>query len=68
MADFVANSFYRNIEKKNQESKTTVGMLKSFLCNGDVFDFSESRDIKLLLWLLKVYKKVDYYEKSTYNI
>ena len=49
LADFVANSFYRNIEKKNQESKYTVRMLKSYLCNGDVFDFSESHDIKLLL-------------------
>ena len=39
-------------------------MLKSFLCNGDVFDFSESRDIKLLLWLLKVYASVKFYSEN----
>lgn len=49
LADFVANTFYRNIEKKNQESKETVKMLSHILCNGDIFDFSESHDIRLNL-------------------
>lgn len=42
LADFVANTFYRNIEKKNQESRETVGMWMHTLCNEDIFDFSES--------------------------
>ena len=41
--------FYRNIEKKNQESKETVRMWMHTLCNGDVFDFSDSHDISLNL-------------------
>ena len=49
LADFVANTFYRNIEKNNQESKETVGMWIHTLCNGDVFDFSDSHDISLNL-------------------
>lgn len=49
LADFVANTFYRNIEKKNQESRETVGMWMHTLCNGDIFDFSESHDIRLNL-------------------
>ena len=49
LADFVANTFYRNIEKKNQESKETVRMWMHTLCNGDVFDFSDSHDISLNL-------------------
>ena len=49
LADFVANTFYRNIEKKNQESKETVGMWLHTLCNGDIFDFSDSHDISLNL-------------------
>lgn len=49
LSDFVANTFYRNIEKKNKESKETVGMWMHTLCNGDVFDFSESHDITLNL-------------------
>lgn len=47
LSDFLANTFYRNIEKKNQESKETVRMWMNILCNGDVFDFSESHDISL---------------------
>ena len=49
LADFIANTFYRNIEKKNQESRETVGMWMHTLCSGDIFDFSESRDIRLNL-------------------
>ena len=49
LSDFVANTFYRNIEKKNQESRETVGMWLHTLCNGDVFDFSDSHDIALNL-------------------
>lgn len=49
LSDFVANSFYRNIEKRNQESKETIGMWLNTLCNRDIFDFSESRDIALNL-------------------
>ena len=49
LADFVANTFYRNIEKKNKESKETVSMWLHTLCNGDVFDFSDSHDISLNL-------------------
>ncbi len=44
LSDFVANTFYRNIEKKNQESKENVRMLLTTLCNRD---FSESHDILL---------------------
>ncbi len=46
---FVANSFYRNIEKKNMESRENVNMWIPMLCNGDIFDFSESHDIALNL-------------------
>ena len=49
LADFVANSFYRNIEKKNMESRENVSMWLPMLCNGDIFDFSESHDIALNL-------------------
>lgn len=49
LADFVANTFYRNIEKKNQESMETVRIWKHILCNKDIFDFSESHDIELYL-------------------
>jgi hypothetical protein len=49
LADFVANSFYRNIEKKNMESRENVNMWIPMLCNGDIFDFSESHDIVLNL-------------------
>lgn len=49
LADFVANTFYRNIEKKDRDSKDTVSMWLPTLCNGDVFDFSKAHDIKLLL-------------------
>lgn len=49
LADFLANTFYRNIEKKNQESRDAVKMWLNVLCNGDVFDFSEAHDIKLNL-------------------
>ena len=37
------------IEKKNKESKETVSMWLHTLCNGDVFDFSDSHDISLNL-------------------
>lgn len=49
LADFVANTFYRNIEKKNMESQENVSMWLPMLCNGDIFDFSESHDIALNL-------------------
>ena len=49
LSDFVANSFYSNIAKRNQESKETIGMWLNTLCNRDIFDFSESRDIALNL-------------------
>ena len=49
LADFVANSFYRNIEKKNLESRENVAMLKPYLCNKDIFDFSDNKDIELYL-------------------
>lgn len=39
LADFIANTFYRNIEKKNKESIDTVGMWKPILCYGKVYDF-----------------------------
>ena len=47
LADYVANTFYRNIEKKIKESRETVKMWKPFLCHGDIFDFSEKHDIEL---------------------
>ena len=49
LADYLANTFYRNIEKKNKESRNTVKMWLPFLCNGDIFDFSESHDIAINL-------------------
>ena len=49
LADFLANTFYRNIQKNNEESKKTVGMWLDRLCNKDIFDFSEEQDIKLNL-------------------
>lgn len=49
LADFIANTFYRNIEKKNRESRDTVNILLPMLCNGDTFDFSEGHDIALNL-------------------
>jgi len=49
LADFIANTFYRNIEKKDRDSKETVSMWLPTLCNGDIFDFSMARDINLLL-------------------
>lgn len=47
LSDYLANTFYRNIEKKNRESRETVNMWLPFLCNGDIFDFSETHDISL---------------------
>ena len=49
LADFIANSFYRNIAKKNNESKPNINMMMPFLCNRDIFDFSESHDINVHL-------------------
>lgn len=49
LADFIANTFYRNIEKNNDESKGNVSMWLPTLCNNDVFDFSKSHDIQLNL-------------------
>ena len=49
LADYIANTFYRNIEKKIKESRTTVNMWLPFICNGDIFDFSKSHDIALNL-------------------
>ena len=49
LADFIANTFYRNIEKKINESRETVGLWLPTLCNGDIFDFSEGHDIALNL-------------------
>jgi hypothetical protein len=49
LADFLANSFYRNIEKHNQESKENIKMWKSVMCNQDIFDFSDAHDISLHL-------------------
>ena len=48
-SDFIANTFYRNIEKKNAESRMNVKLWLPALCNGDIFDFSESHDIALNL-------------------
>ena len=47
LADFVANSFYRNIEKNDRDSAESVKMWINSLCGDDVFDFSEAHDIKL---------------------
>ena len=49
LADFIANTFYRNIEKKIKESRETVGLWLPMLCNSDIFDFSEGHDIALNL-------------------
>lgn len=49
LADFIANTFYRNIEKRNRESIENVKILLPFLCSEDIFDFSETRDIRLNL-------------------
>jgi hypothetical protein len=47
LADFIANTFYRNIEKKNRDSAETVKIWMNHLCGDDVFDFSEAHDIEL---------------------
>ena len=47
LADFVANSFYRNIEKKDRDSAESVKEWINNLCGEDIFDFSEAHDIKL---------------------
>ena len=47
LADFVANTFYRNIEKKDRDSADSVKMWMNSLCGDDVFDFSEAHDIGL---------------------
>lgn len=49
LTDFIANTFYRNIEKKIRESRETVNLWRPMLCNGDIFDFSEGHDISLNL-------------------
>ncbi|MBR1701200.1 MAG: DUF3800 domain-containing protein [Lachnospiraceae bacterium] len=49
LADYIANTFYRNIEKKIKESRDTVNIWLPTLCNHDVFDFSEGHDIALNL-------------------
>ncbi|WP_026490264.1 DUF3800 domain-containing protein [Butyrivibrio sp. XBB1001] len=47
LADFIANTFYRNIEKKDRDSAETVKIWINSLCGDDVFDFSEAHDIEL---------------------
>ena len=47
LSDFIANTFYRNIEKNNRESKENIKLMKDILCNGDIFDFSEEHDITI---------------------
>ena len=47
LADFVANTFYRNIEKKDRDSAESVKEWINTLCGEDIFDFSEAHDIKL---------------------
>ena len=49
LSDYIANTFYRNIEKRNMESRANVALWKPILCNGDIFDFSETHDIILNL-------------------
>ena len=49
LADYLANTFYRNIEKRNEESRQNVFLWKPLLCNGDIFDFSDAHDIVLNL-------------------
>ena len=49
LSDYIANTFYRNIEKKIKESRDTVRMLLPILCNGDIFDFSETHDVAFYL-------------------
>lgn len=47
LADFVANTFYRNIEKKDENSAENIKLWMDSLCGDDIFDFSEAHDIKL---------------------
>ena len=49
LSDYIANTVYRNIEKRNMESRANVALWKPILCNGDIFDFSETHDIILNL-------------------
>ena len=49
MIDFISNTFYRNIEKHDRTSIPNIKMLKSIMCGGRTFDFSENRSEKLFL-------------------
>lgn len=47
--DFVSNTFYRNLEKRDATSVETVKMLLPFVCGGRIFDFSTEHNTQLLL-------------------
>ena len=48
-SDFIANTFYRNIEKNNKESIDNIKALFPFLCNRQIFSFFDKSQGKLRL-------------------
>ena len=49
LIDFIANTFYRNLEKHDEISKETVEMLMEYVIGGDIFLFPNTHDTKLFL-------------------
>jgi len=49
LIDFISNSFYRNIAKRDRESIANIKLLRECLCGQRFFDFSQSKDTKLFL-------------------
>jgi hypothetical protein len=47
--DFISNSFYRNIEKRDRESIVNIKLLMDYLCGQRFIDFSVNKDTSLLL-------------------
>lgn len=49
LIDFVANTFYRNLEKHDEISVQTVNMLREHVCGKDIFVFPNKHDTTLYL-------------------
>jgi hypothetical protein len=49
LVDFIANTFYRNLEKHDEISRETVAMLKDKLIGGNIFLFPNTYYTKLFL-------------------
>jgi hypothetical protein len=49
LVDFIANSFFRNLEKNNRETRKTIPLLLPKVCGSKIFDFSSKHDTHLNL-------------------